>query len=259
MQLIDTHCHLYAEEFIDDLEQVLKRAQEAGVQDILLPNIDVASIQPMLDLAQNKILRLHPAMGLHPCYVKPDTWEKDLSIIEQYLFDPSYSWCAVGEIGLDLYWDKSTLDIQKKAFKQQLLWAQTLKLPVMIHARESLDQIFEVIDEVYTADLKGVFHCFTGTEAQAIKIMSYQAFSLGIGGVLTYKNSSLSQVLKNIPLEKLILETDAPYLPPTPHRGKRNEPSYVRLVAEHLATIYQKSMDEIAQKTTQNAQILFSL
>jgi len=195
-------------------------------------------------------------MGLHPCSVKKG-FENELSIIKNHLFNGKYS--AVGEIGIDLYWDKSTLPMQQIAFKEQITWAKELNLPIVIHARESYQEIFDVIDEVHDNNLKGVFHCFSGNLDQAKKIINYGTFKLGIGGVVTFKNAGLDKTLKEISLEHLVLETDSPYLTPTPHRGKRNESSYLKLIAEKLVEIYNCNFDEIAETTTENAKIIFKL
>tara|TARA_Y100000991_G_scaffold206064_1_gene182872 strand:- start:1468 stop:2055 length:588 start_codon:yes stop_codon:yes gene_type:complete len=194
-------------------------------------------------------------MGLHPCDVKDD-YEEELKIIKSHLDKGKY--VAVGEIGIDLYWDKGTLDIQKKAFRQQLKWAKEYDLPVAIHIRNSFDTIFEVLEEVNDQNLRGVFHCFTGSKEQGQKAIE-MGFMLGIGGVVTFKNSGLDKVLKELPLDKLLLETDSPYLAPTPYRGQRNESSFITIVAQKLAEIYEVNLEEVAIKTTQNAKTLFNL
>ena len=192
---------------------------------------------------------------LHPVYVK-DNYKDELDKVIKSIID--HDFVAVGEIGIDLYWQKSTLDIQKKAFRQQLIWAKDYDLPVAIHIRESFDVIFEVIEEVNDQNLKGVFHCFTGTKEQAQKAIE-MGFMLGIGGVVTFKNSGLDKTLKELPLKKLLLETDSPYLAPTPHRGQRNESSYIPLIAQKIAEIYGVNIEEVAKITTQNAKKLFKL
>jgi len=197
-------------------------------------------------------------MGLHPAYVKEE-WEKQLDVMEQKLFENPKLYCAVGEIGMDLYWDKTFIEAQKIAFRRQVSWAKKLGLPIAIHAREAFTEILEILDEMNDASLKGVFHCFTGHEQIARHILKYGGFKLGIGGVVTYKNSHLAELLKKIDLEHLVLETDAPYLTPVPFRGKRNESSYVKYVAEKLSDIYQVSIDTIAEITSKNAMELFQL
>lgn len=254
--LIDTHAHFYAEEFNDDRAELLQ-VYPKELKWILLPNIDVESIEPTLRLAESSSICL-PMMGLHPAYVKSD-WGTQLKKIEDTLFEHPEKFCAVGEIGMDLYWDKTFVEEQKLAFRTQIRWAKELKLPIAIHAREAFEPIFEILDEENNEHLKGVFHCFTGTLFEAEKIRSYGGFKLGIGGVVTYKNSHLPDVLKQIPISELVLETDAPYLPPVPFRGKRNQPLYVQYVADKLVDIYQISSEEVAHITNINATELFQL
>jgi TatD DNase family protein len=254
---IDTHAHLYSEEFETDLDETIFRAKQSSVNYILLPNIDLASINPMLALSQ-KFANCIPMLGLHPGYVKED-WENQLSVIEQKLFESPEKYCAVGEIGMDLYWDATFCEQQKSVFRKQIQWAKELKLPIAIHCRNAFDEIFEILDSENSAELTGVFHCFTGNLHQAKNILNYGGFKFGIGGVITYKKSELPEVIQQIDLEHIVLETDAPYLPPVPYRGKRNESSYIPLVAEKLAEIYNCSLSEIAEKTTQNAIHLFQL
>lgn len=254
---IDTHAHLYSEEFETDLDETIYHAQQSNVNYILLPNIDLASINPMLALSQ-KFANCIPMMGLHPGYVKED-WEHQLRVIEQKLFESPEEYCAVGEIGMDLFWDTTFCEEQKIVFRKQIQWAKDLKLPIAIHCRNAFDEIFEILDRENSMELTGVFHCFTGNLDQAKHILNYGGFKLGIGGVITYKKSELPEVIQQIDLEHIVLETDAPYLPPVPYRGKRNESSYIPLVAEKLAEIYNCSVFEIAEKTTQNAIHLFQL
>jgi TatD DNase family protein len=195
-------------------------------------------------------------MGLHPCSVK-ENYQRELGIIEQKLKDNKY--VAIGEIGIDLHWDKSTLTWQEDAFRQQILWAKEMGLPIVIHARESFDEIFAVVDEMNDDRLTGIFHCFTGTPAQAEKIIDYGGFMLGLGGVLTYKNSGLAETIKNIDPGYVILETDAPYLSPVPYRGKRNEPSYMVEVAKRLALAWEISYDQVVSQSEENTKRIFSL
>ncbi|MBM3186945.1 MAG: TatD family hydrolase [Bacteroidetes bacterium] len=254
---IDTHAHLYSEEFETDLDETIFRARQSKVNYILLPNIDLASMDTMLALSQ-KFANCIPMMGLHPGYVKED-WVNQLSFIEQKLFESPEKYCAVGEIGMDLYWDTTFCEGQKIVFRKQIQWAKDLKLPIAIHCRDAFDEIFEILDQENSKELSGVFHCFTGNIDQAKHILNYGGFKLGIGGVVTYKKSELPEVIQQIDLNHLVLETDAPYLPPVPYRGKRNESSYIPLIAEKLAEIYNCSNSEIAEKTTQNAIHLFQL
>ena len=254
--LIDTHSHLYLSQFDDDSDAMLKRASEAGIDKILLPNIDLGSIAGMYAMADQYPNFCYPMMGLHPCDVKED-FERVLDQIYQQFSRRNF--VAVGEIGIDLYWDKTTLAIQQQAFRIQVQWAKELDLPIVIHARESFDELFALMDELYDDRLKGVFHCFTGNLSQAQKIMDYQGFLMGIGGVLTYPKSGLEAVVKDIPMEYLVLETDSPFLPPVPFRGKRNESAYVRIVAEKLAECKGISLEEVGRITTANACKLFNL
>ena len=256
MHLIDTHTHLFAQQFDEDRTEVVQRAIQQGVQQMLLPNIDSSSIQPMLDLCTEFPNNCFPMIGLHPCDVK-ENYLEELETVEEWLQKEKF--VAVGEIGIDLYWDKSTLAIQEDAFRKQVELAKKYKLPIAIHVRDSFDEVLAIVDELNDDNLSGVFHCFTGNEEQANHIINYGEFKLGIGGVVTFKNSGLDKTLSTIALEHLILETDSPYLAPTPHRGKRNESSYVVLVAEKLAEIHGKSMKEIAAITTQNAKELFRI
>lgn len=257
MQLIDTHTHLYEAQFNEDRNSMIQRALEQQVQKMIIPNVDSTTIQPMLDLAQQYPNNIFAMMGLHPCYVKPETYKTELAIVEKNLFQSNEKYVAIGEIGIDLYWDKSTLDIQKEAFEIQCDWALALNLPIAIHSRDSTYVLVEILKK-RKQNPKGVFHCFTGSLEEANEIIKL-GFYLGIGGVATYKNTHLRETLKNISLDKIVLETDAPYLPPVPYRGKRNESAYIKIVAETLCTVYEKSFDEIAQITTSNAENLFNI
>jgi TatD DNase family protein len=256
MYFIDTHTHLYSSEFDTDRTEMVENAIKAGVKKLLLPNIDVASIDPMYELCKQFPANCFPMMGLHPGYVT-ENWEQDLVIIRKALDENKH--IAIGEIGMDLYWDKTFIEEQKMAFRIQIEWAKEFKLPIVIHAREAFDEIFEILDELNDATLTGVFHCFTGTFEQVQKIQSYGGFYFGIGGVLTYKKSDLPLVLVDIPLEQILLETDAPYLPPTPHRGKRNESKFLLHVAEKVAEVKNCSLIEVARITSENAQQLFRI
>jgi TatD DNase family protein len=255
MYLIDTHSHLYQPAFDEDREQMVQRALEAGVQKILLPNIDIESISRMHALEAAFPNHCYAMMGLHPCDVKGD-FEQVLKQMHEQLGQRKY--VAIGETGIDLYWDRSTFDLQCAAFEIQLQWAKKYQLPIVIHARDSIDELIGILDRHNDQSLTGVFHCFTGSKTQAEHIIAYGGFYLGIGGVLTYPKAGLSEVVAELPMDRLILETDAPYLPPVPYRGKRNESSYVRYVAEHLAKIKNITFEEVAQTTTQNALKLFS-
>lgn len=254
VNLIDTHAHLYADEFDDDRDQMVERAKQAGVHVILLPNIDETSIVPLKKLIKQYPGFLFGMMGLHPCSVKQH-FESALKVVENELFTNN-EYIAVGEIGIDLYWDKSTLPYQQEAFKQQCDWAVKLGLPVAIHSRDSTALIIEMLKQMTTIP-KGVFHCFTGSATEAHEITEMGMY-LGIGGVLSFKNSQLKEVLPGVNPQKIILETDSPYLAPVPHRGKRNESAFTAIVAEHMAAALKLSPQEIAQITTANAYRLFN-
>lgn len=256
MKFIDTHTHLFSESFNEDRTDVVERAIERGVEYLLLPNIDVNSIQPMYALCKAYPNNCFPMMGLHPGSVDENV-EQSLQEIKQQLFNQRN--IAVGEIGMDLYWDKSFIEEQKHAFSTQVEWAKELRLPIAIHARDAFDEIFTILDELNDDRLSGVFHCFTGDNDQAKKALSYGGFKLGIGGVVTYKKSELPEVLSSIPLSQIILETDSPYLPPVPYRGKRNESSFILHVAEKLADVYNLPLAEIANVTSFNANELFNV
>jgi TatD DNase family protein len=256
MIFIDTHTHLFSPSFNEDRTDAVQRAINAGVDKLLLPNIDVESISAMYDLCNQFPENCFPMMGLHPGSVD-ENWEKNLLVIKEHLFTRKN--LAVGEIGMDLYWDKTFQDAQAQAFRQQISWAKELKLPIIIHAREAFEEIFDIVDELNDDSLRGIFHCFTGTLEQAQKIQEYGGFMLGLGGVLTYKKSGLDEVVKDIPLDMIVLETDSPYLPPTPHRGKRNESAYLIHIAEKLAEIKQMKLTEVADLTTANARQMFNL
>ena len=255
MQLIDTHIHLYADEFNEDREELIRQAQEKSVQYFLMPNIDSSSKDPMLEISANYEGQCFPMMGLHPCSVK-ENFRKELQLVETELKKGIYY--GVGEIGLDLYWDLKFVKEQEEALKIQLQWAAETNLPAAIHSRESTAQIIKIIQALKLKNLKGIFHCFTGTAEQAQTIIDL-GFHLGIGGVLTYKNSGLDKTIEQIDLKHLVLETDAPYLPPTPHRGKRNIPAYLFLIAEKLAKLKEVSIEEVAKVTSENAIKLFEI
>jgi TatD DNase family protein len=255
MKLIDTHAHLYSQKFDEDRDEVMQRAFDEGVDKIFLPNVDSKSIEGMFALEKEYPDKVFALMGLHPCSVQ-DGYETELNIVEKWLGERSYK--AIGEIGIDLYWDKSTIDIQKIAFRRQISWAKELNIPIVIHARESLDEIISIIREEKDERLTGIFHCFTGTLEHAHQIMDLE-FHMGLGGVLTFKKSGLDKVVSDIPMDYLVLETDAPYLSPTPKRGKRNESSYIKHIAEKLAAIKGLSTDKVAKITTENALTVFQV
>ncbi|MFT6866111.1 MAG: TatD DNase family protein [Cyclobacteriaceae bacterium] len=253
MKLVDSHAHIYSEEFEKDIHEVIERSKEVGIEKIFMPNVDHESIDPMLELSNKYPDYCIPMMGLHPCSVKRG-FEKDLYEVETWLNKGGFS--AVGEIGTDLYWDKTLFEEQKEAFKIQCGWAVKFKLPVVIHCRESIDETIDLVKPFYENGMKGVFHCFTGSLAQA-KEITEMGFKLGLGGVSTFKNGGLEPVIKSIDLNHFVLETDSPYLAPVPNRGKRNEPSLIKNVALKIAEILDKDVNEIAEITTSNSYALF--
>ena len=256
MILTDTHSHLYAEQFNEDIDQVMSRCLADGINRIFLPNIDESSINAMLSLEETYPNTCFPMMGLHPCSVN-ENFKEQLSVVKSWLNKREF--VAIGEIGIDLYWDKTLLSQQKEAFRTQIEWAKELGIPIIIHARDSFDEIFEIVDELNDDRLSGIFHCFTGSLEQAEKIINFQNFWLGIGGVLTFKNSGLDKVIKEVDLKHLVLETDSPYLAPAPFRGKRNESSYLKLIALKLAELKSVSLGEVAALTTANSKEIFGV
>ena len=257
MKFIDTHSHLYSSQFDDDRTQVVNNAIANGVSTILLPNISSKYTKAMLALCAEFPKNCYPMMGLHPCDVKKENIKAELEHVEEELSKGGY--IAVGEIGLDLYWDKTKLTIQKEAFIQQIELAKKYKLPIAIHVRDSFTEAIEIIENLNDENLRGVFHCFTGNIDDAKRVINLGGFYLGIGGVLTFKNAGLDKNIVAINIKYLILETDAPYLSPAPNRGKRNESKYLVNIAEKLAEIYNIDIKEIAEITTANAKHLFKI
>jgi len=255
MIFTDTHTHLYYEQDAEKQAQLMERCFENDVTRLFLPNVDVASIAMIDDLVNKYPKHCFAMAGLHPCDVK-DGFEEQLDAIYKSISNRKIY--AIGEIGIDLYWDKTTLDKQKDAFHKQISWAKNLSLPIVIHCREAFDEVFEVLESERDEKLRGIFHCFTGNLEQAKQAIDLN-FYLGIGGVVTYKKAGLDAVLANIPLANLVLETDAPYLAPVPFRGKPNESSYLIYVAQKLAEIYQVSVEEIASVTTENSKKIFGI
>ncbi len=249
----DTHSHIYSEEFKNDREDMLRRSQDAGVGAIYMPNVDHTSIDSMLEVESRHPATCFSMMGLHPCSVKKD-FEKELYLVEQWLSKRKFS--AVGEMGTDLYWDKTFWEQQKEAFMIQVAWAKKYRLPIVIHCRESIDQTIDLLEPLADKNLTGIFHCFGGSAEQAKKIIAMN-FYLGIGGVVTFKNGGLDKVLPEIGKERLVLETDSPYLAPVPHRGKRNEPSYIPLIATRTAELLQVSLEELKSTTDANVKKIF--
>mgnify|MGYP003666436150 FL=1 len=255
MIITDTHTHLYSEAFDDDRNEMINRAIEHGVTRFFIPAIDATYTKSMFQLEKDFPKNVFLMMGLHPTHVK-ENHQAELKHVEEMLAKrPFY---AVGEIGIDLYWDKSTLEIQKKAFKLQIKLAQHYKLPIVIHCREAFDEIFEVLETEKSDDLFGIFHCFTGTLEQAHQAISYN-MKLGIGGVATFKNGKIDRFLNKIDLKHIVLETDSPYLAPVPYRGKRNESVYIIKVLEKLSEIYNRTQQEIADITTENSKSVFKV
>ncbi len=253
IELVDTHTHLYAEEFDADRREMVGRALHDGVQKMYLPNIDRSSLDAMLRLCEEFPLNCFPMMGLHPCSVTGD-YKKELALVENELAKGTY--VGVGETGIDLYWDKTFIEEQKDSFRLHVKWAAELDLPLIIHTRNSFDIAFDIVAEADKIP-RGIFHCFGGTFEEAEKIISLKSFKLGIGGVITYKNSTLPEVIKKVDLKHLVLETDSPYLPPVPFRGKRNESAYIKHIASRLAEIKDITMEELATITTRNAKEVF--
>jgi TatD DNase family protein len=254
--LIDTHAHLYLKEFDDDRPEVIESARQVGVEKILLPNIDVSTIDPMNKMCEQFPDYCYPMMGLHPGSVNKD-YKKELKTIKKELEQGGY--IAIGEIGIDLYWDSTFIKEQIAVFETQIDWAKEKRMPIVIHARDSFNEIFEVLDRKNDDRLSGVFHCFTGGMDDVTKILSYKNILIGLGGILTFKNAGLDKIASQIPLNKIILETDSPYLSPVPYRGKRNQSAYVYHVAEKLAALKGKPMNQILKQTGHNAVDLFNL
>ena len=256
MQLIDSHAHIYLDEFNSDLDEVVNRAKKVNVHKILLPNIDLSTLSDVNNLCSSHPNYFYPMIGLHPTSVKGNFKEE----MDQLFKATDFSkYIAIGEIGMDLYWDKSFEKEQEMAFEFQIELAKKQNLPIVIHARDSFDEIFSVMDRLNDDQLRGIFHCFTGGEKEVNKIIEYGDFKLGIGGIVTFKNSGLDKVLKNVDPQHLVLETDSPYLAPVPYRGKRNESSYLEIVAEKLCEIYDLPLKEIAEITTNNCKKIFSI
>jgi TatD DNase family protein len=255
MILTDTHSHLYSDDYSEDQELMMQRAFAAGVERIFVPSIDSSYTEKMYEIEAKYPDTVFLMMGLHPTYVKENVAE-ELAFVEQELARRTFY--AIGEIGIDLYWDKTFLEQQKYAFKKQIQLAKKYKLPINIHCREAFDEVFEVLKSEQSPELFGIFHCFTGTYEQALEAISYN-MKLGIGGVVTFKNGKIDQFLNQIDLKHIVLETDSPYLAPLPYRGKRNESSYIVNVAKKLAEIYDTTVENISEITTQNSKAIFGI
>ena len=256
--MIDTHSHIFSEEFKDDLSEVIARAKEIGVEKIFMPNIDDTSVEDMLNVCQAYPDYCFPMIGFHPTSVEgPDAIYK-VREMKKHLVE-GHPYIAVGEVGLDLYWDKTWLKEQQLILDEQIQWALEWNLPLVIHCREAFPELFQVLEPYKHTELTGVFHSFTGTVDEARELMDYSRFMIGINGVVTFKKSTLPEVLQEVPLTKLVLETDSPYLAPVPFRGKRNETSYVKRVAVKLAELYEREIGEVERQTTENALKVFKI
>lgn len=254
--IIDTHSHLFVGEFDEDRPEVIRRARESGVTRILMPNIDVASVAPMLQVCADYPDYCFPMLGLHPTEVKAN-YRDELS--QLYYLLGEHAFVAIGEVGIDLYWDKTYKKEQLLALEEQIGWALEYNLPLVIHSREAFSEVYNLFSHYKDTSIRGVFHSFTGTIDEAQALLEFQGFLLGINGVVTFKKSTLPEVIRNIPLSRLVVETDSPYLAPTPYRGKRNESAYVTRVVEKLADIYEATPEHVASVTHANACTLFGL
>ncbi|WP_044202216.1 TatD family hydrolase [Echinicola pacifica] len=254
MQFVDTHAHIYSQKYNQDRDEVIQRCKLAGVNKIYMPNVDVESIDAMMEAEHRYPDVCVPMMGLHPCDVKKD-FEKQLYVMEDWLGKRDF--VAIGEIGTDLYWDKSLFGYQAEALKIQVEWAKQKNRPIVLHCRESIDETIEIIEQLNTAELTGIFHCFSGSVEQAKKIIE-MGFLLGIGGVSTFKNGGLDAVLPEIGLDHLVLETDGPYLAPVPYRGKRNSPEYIPIIAQRVGDLTENTLQTVAEVTNRNANYVFN-
>ena len=253
--LIDTHSHIYSEDFINDIDEVIQRAYDNDIKKIVLPNIDSGSVKRLLDLSDSYPHLCFPLLGLHPTSVSGD-YKEELQAVEYWMDKRKFY--GIGEIGIDLYWDRTYLKQQQDAFRYQVKLAKSKKLPVVIHVRNSFNEVYEIVKEEQDGTLNGIFHCFSGNEEEAERVINI-GFLLGIGGVITFKNSELKQVIRKVKLQNLVLETDAPYLTPAPKRGRRNETAYLVYIAQQVAEIYDVSVDQVAEVTTANARKLFKI
>lgn len=252
--LIDTHTHLYSEQFEEDITEVVARAKENGVERFYLPAIDQSYTERMLNLEAQYPNEMFAMMGLHPCSVHPDTIDSELAHVREWIDKREFK--AIGEIGIDLYWEKAYLREQQDAFKTQIEWAKEKNLPIVIHCRDAFNEVFEVLEEVKDDKLFGIFHCFSGTKEDAQRAIDFN-LKLGIGGVVTFKNGKIDQFLGDFDIKHIVLETDSPYLAPVPFRGKRNESSYLKYMVEKLVDVYRLTPNEIAEITSKNALDIF--
>jgi TatD DNase family protein len=256
--MIDTHSHLFLEEFAADLPEVMERAERAGITYILMPNIDSTTIEPLLDVCQRYPM-CKPMIGFHPTSVTAENYKAELRIVEEELKREDRNYIAIGEIGMDLYWDKTYREEQLTVFERQIELALEYRLPIVIHAREAYDEVCMVLDKYRTTPLRGVFHSFTGNAEEAERLLSYENFMIGVNGVVTFKKSPLTESLKRVPLTRVLLETDSPYLTPVPYRGRRNESAYVEYVMKKLAEVYETDCNKVCEQTTKNAVKLFDI
>lgn len=257
MRLIDTHSHLFLEEFSEDLPQVIERARAVGITNIFMPNIDSTTIDAMLSVCNTYKGYCFPMIGLHPTSVNAD-YERELEFVAREL-ESSREYVAIGEVGMDLYWDKTFLKEQQTVLDRQINWALEYELPVVIHCRDAFDYIYKVLEPYKNTPLKGIFHSFTGSAEEAARILEFSGFSIGINGVVTFKKSHLPEVLLEIPLEKIVLETDSPYLTPVPNRGKRNESANVKDTLMKVSEIYRMSPEAVGNVTSENALKVFGM
>lgn len=255
--LVDSHSHLFLEEFSEDLPIVVQRAREAGVTHVFMPNIDSTTIAPMLSVCKAYKGFCYPMIGLHPTSVN-ESYEAELEVVARELTSPN-EYVAIGEIGLDLYWDKTFLNEQLFAFEKQIGWALEYRLPIVIHSREAFDYIYKVLEPYKGTGLTGIFHSFTGTAEEAARLLEFSGFMIGVNGVVTFKKSQLPEVLKEVPLTRVVLETDSPYLTPVPNRGKRNESAYLKDTLKKVAEVYRMTPEAVAEATSENALKVFGM
>jgi TatD DNase family protein len=253
--LIDTHSHIYSEDFVNDIDEVIQRAYDNDIKKIVMPNIDSGSVKRLLDLSESYPHLCFPLLGLHPTSVSED-YKEELQAVEYWMDKREFF--GIGEIGIDLYWDRTYLKQQQDAFRYQVKLAKSKQMPIVIHVRKSFNEVYNIVKEEQDGSLNGIFHCFTGNKTEAQKVIDL-GFKLGIGGVVTFKNSNLGEELQGVNIDNIVLETDAPYLAPAPKRGRRNETSYLVYIAQKVAEVYNVSVDEVAEVTTSNARNLFRI
>ena len=258
MKLIDSHSHLFLEEFAEDLPEVMRRASDAGISHIFMPNIDSSTLDPLLKVCCDYPNFCYPMVGLHPTSVA-ENYKNELDVVYQQLQQSQYGFVAIGEIGLDLYWDQTFLKEQLVAFEQQVKWALEYHLPIVVHCREAFSYIYKVLAPYKNSGLRGIFHSFTGNAQEAASMLEFTDFMIGVNGVVTFKKSSVPTVLPKIPLNRLVLETDSPYLTPVPYRGKRNESAFVKYTAAKVAEVYEISLEKVAEVTSNNALKVFGM